>query len=74
MLAKYDGPVQETKACEDIRKKYLDDFALTKDLYLFLGTVYKSQAKNYPNPFVTIGTFHPTLPKPVIEEPQLKLV
>ncbi len=45
MLAKYDGPVQETKACEDIRKKYLDDFALTKDLYLFLGTVYKSQAK-----------------------------
>lgn len=73
MLAKYDGHDRETKACEDVRKKYWDDFALTKDLYLFLGTVYESHAKNYPNPFVIIGTFHPTFPKPVKEEPQLKL-
>ena len=73
MLVKYDGYDRETKACEDVRKKYWDDFTLTKDLYLFLGTVYESHAKNYPNPFVIIGTFHPTFPKPVKEEPQLKL-
>ena len=73
MLAKYSGPDLETKACEDVKKKYWDDFALTKDLYLFLGTVYESHAKNYPNPFVIIGTFHPTFPKAAKEEPQLKL-
>lgn len=73
VLAKYNGPDRETKACEDVKKKYWDDFALTKDLYLFLGTVYESHAKNYPNPFVIIGTFHPTFPKPAKEEPQLKL-
>lgn len=73
MLAKYDGHDRETKACEDVRKKYWDDFALTKDLYLFLGTLYESHAKNYPYPFVIIGTFHPTFPKKIAEEPQLKL-
>lgn len=73
MLAKYDGHDRETKACEDVRKKYWDDFALTKDLHLFLGTVYESHVKNYPNPFVIIGTFHPTFPKPIKEELQLKL-
>ncbi|MDN3654001.1 hypothetical protein QWZ08_00100 [Ferruginibacter paludis] len=73
MLAKYDSHDRETKACEDVKKKYWDDFALTKDLHLFLGTVYESHVKNYPNPFVIIGTFHPTFPKPVKEEPQLKL-
>lgn len=73
MLAKYDAHDRETKACEDVRKKYWDDFALTKDLYLFLGTVYESHAKNYPNPFVIIGTFHPTFAKKVKVEAQLKL-
>jgi len=73
MLAKYDGHDRETKACEDVKKKYWDDLALTKDLHLFLGTVYESHVKNYPNPFVIIGTFHPTFPKPVKVEPQLKL-
>ena len=53
----------ESKACEDVRKKYIDDFAKTKDLYLFLGTtmVHHNTA---PNPFVIIGTFHP---KPTIQ-------
>ncbi len=73
MLEKYDSHDRETKACEDVRKKYWVDFALTKDLYLFLGTVYESQAKNYPNPFVIVGTFHPTFPKVAKVEPQLKL-
>lgn len=72
-LEKYEGHDKETRACEDVRKKYWDDFTLTKDLYLFLGTVYESHAKNYPNPFVIIGTFHPTFPKPVKPEVQLKL-
>jgi len=49
----------EKKACEDVRKKYFDDFVKTKDLYLFLGTTFQFHAKNAPNPFVIIGTFYP---------------
>jgi hypothetical protein len=49
----------ERAAIASVRRKYWDDFALTKDLYLFLGTVYENHAKNYPNPFSIIGTFHP---------------
>ncbi len=43
-------------ACDDVRKKYFDEFVNTKDLFLFLGT-----SKQYhfigPNPFMIIGTF-----------------
>jgi hypothetical protein len=48
----------ENRACEQVRQKYMDDFAKTKDLYLFLGTtaLYHIVA---PNPFIIIGTFHP---------------
>jgi len=35
-LKRYEG--NEAMACEDVKKKYFDDFAKTKDLYLFLGT------------------------------------
>lgn len=57
-LAKYEG--NEAKAVADVRKKYFDDFAMTKDLYLFLGT---SQVHHYVshNPFMIIGTFHPKI-------------
>jgi hypothetical protein len=48
----------EQKACEDVRKKYLDDFARTKDLYFFLGTTLQNHVRS-PNPFIIIGTFHP---------------
>ncbi|MEP6846083.1 MAG: hypothetical protein ABI861_08765 [Panacibacter sp.] len=72
-LERHEGHDKEHKACEDVRKKYWNDFALTKDLYLYLGTIYENHAKNYPNPFVIIGTFHPTFPKPAKPEPQLKL-
>ncbi|MEY4905161.1 MAG: hypothetical protein RLZZ292_2976 [Bacteroidota bacterium] len=48
----------EFKACEDVKKKYFDDFAKTKDLYLFLGTTREFHLIA-PNPFVIIGTFHP---------------
>ena len=48
----------EVMACEDVKKKYFDDFAKTKDLYLFLGTTREFHLIA-PNPFVIIGTFHP---------------
>lgn len=55
-LARYEG--DEQKAIADVRKKYFDDFAKTKDLYFFLGT---TQAHHHVsrNPFMIIGTFHP---------------
>lgn len=49
----------EKLACADVRKKYFDDFAKTKDLHLFLGTTLGHHAKNALNPFVVVGTFHP---------------
>jgi hypothetical protein len=57
-LAKYEG--DEAKACADVRKKYMDDFACTKDLHLFLGT---SKLHHYAskNPFMIIGTFQPKI-------------
>lgn len=48
----------EKQACEDVKKKYFDDFTKTKDLYLFLGTLSKHHF-TAKNPFVIIGTFHP---------------
>ncbi|GGI27651.1 hypothetical protein [Pedobacter mendelii] len=48
----------EARACEDVKKKYFDDFAKMKDLYLFLGTTREFHLIA-PNPFVIIGTFHP---------------
>lgn len=55
-LKRHEG--DEAKACEDVRKKYFDDFAKTKDLYLFWGTTREFHLIA-PNPFVIIGTFHP---------------
>lgn len=57
-LARYEG--NEAKAVSDVKKKYFDDFAKTKDLHLFLGT---SQVHHFTgkNPFMIIGTFHPKI-------------
>ncbi|MCD8528689.1 MAG: hypothetical protein LRY27_01635 [Chitinophagales bacterium] len=57
-LAFYEG--DEDKASNYVRKVYFDDFAKTKDLYLFLGT---SQLHHFTgkNPFMIIGTFHPKI-------------
>ncbi len=62
-LARHEG--NEAEACEDVKKKYFDDFAKTKDLYLFLGT---TQLHHYvaPNPFIIIGTFHPKKEEPTL--------
>lgn len=57
-LAKYNG--DEKKAIDDVRKKYLDDFARTKDLYFFLGTT-KQHHYVAPNPFIIIGAFQPKI-------------
>lgn len=54
----------EKKACEDVKKKYFDDFAKTKDYYFFLGTT-KKYHKIAPNPFVIIGDFRP---KHIVQE------
>src|SRR3990172_1902972 len=45
-------------ACDDVKKKYLDDFAFKKDLHYFLGTTRERHfiAKN---PFIIIGAFYP---------------
>lgn len=40
----------ERAACADVRKKYWDDFAKTKDLHLFLGTTKLNQLRA-PNGF-----------------------
>ncbi|MCG8047877.1 MAG: hypothetical protein N0E48_20020 [Candidatus Thiodiazotropha endolucinida] len=50
----------EEKAIEDIRKKYFDDFALKRDLYLFLGTTLKYDGWAQ-NPFVIIEVFAPPI-------------
>ena len=56
MIKKHEG--NEARACEEVRKKYFDDFAKTKDLYLFPGTTYVNHLRAL-NPFIIIGTFHP---------------
>ncbi|MCK9236230.1 MAG: hypothetical protein M0Q41_10355 [Bacteroidales bacterium] len=57
-LARHES--NESLADKDVKKKYFDDFAKTKDLHLFLGT---SQLHHFTgkNPFMIIGTFHPKI-------------
>lgn len=56
-LAQHNG--NEEKAIADVRQKYLEDFAKTKDLHFFLGTT--QQYHNVAvNPFIIVGTFHPS--------------
>lgn len=69
-LGRHEG--DETKACLDVKKKYIDEFSKTKDLYLFLGT---SQQYHFvgPNPFMIIGIFYPKYPVKTKPESQLKM-
>ncbi|EMF80350.1 hypothetical protein LEP1GSC188_1037 [Leptospira weilii serovar Topaz str. LT2116] len=55
-LLRHQG--DEHLACEDVKKKYFEDFAKTKDYYFFLGTI-KQYHNVSPNPFVIIGGFRP---------------
>ncbi|MCF7954566.1 MAG: hypothetical protein K9M75_02075 [Phycisphaerae bacterium] len=52
----------EKEALEKVKQKYWDDFALTKDMYFFLGTT-QSFHKRGKNPFMIIGTFTPPVDK-----------
>ncbi|GAB3901563.1 hypothetical protein [Spirosoma agri] len=52
----------EAEACQKVKQKYYDDLAMTKDIHFFLGTT-KAHHLRSKNPFIIIGTFHPTLPK-----------
>ena len=63
-LSQQEG--NEMEAIKNVKSKYFDDFAKSKDLYLFLGT---SQVHHFTgkNPFMIIGTFHPKI------ESQLRL-
>lgn len=68
-LRKYNN--NEKLAVADVKKKYFDDFALTKDLHLFLGTTQLHHHVSH-NPFMIIGTFHPKKSAST-DETQLKL-
>lgn len=59
-LARHEG--NESNAVADVKKKYFDDFAKTKDLHLFLGTSQLHHLTS-KNPFMIIGTFHPKIDK-----------
>ncbi|MFN8297968.1 MAG: hypothetical protein U0T75_02590 [Chitinophagales bacterium] len=57
-LAHHEG--DESRALQDVHKKYFEDFAKTKDLYFFLGTTQAHHYRSH-NPFIIIGTFHPKI-------------
>ncbi|MBA4145586.1 MAG: hypothetical protein C0523_07480 [Cytophaga sp.] len=57
-LARHEG--HEERAIVDVRRKYFDDFAKTKDLHFFLGTT-QSYHLHSQNPFMIIGTFTPAI-------------
>jgi len=57
-LARHEG--NEQMAIQDVRAKYFEDFAKTKDLHLFLGTTKAFHYTSH-NPFMIIGTFHPKI-------------
>ena len=48
----------EEEALKDVKNKYFNDFAKTKDLHFFLGTTFEHHYVSH-NPFIIIGTFHP---------------
>jgi hypothetical protein len=48
----------EEKAISDVREKYYNDLAKTKDLYFFLGTTRQHHLTSR-NPFMIIGLFYP---------------
>lgn len=48
----------EQEACQKVRDKYMW-LAKNRDVYLFLGTVFKWQRMNALDPFVIVGVFYP---------------
>lgn len=57
-LARHEG--NEQRAIQDVRRKYFDDFAMTKDLHFYLGTTRSNHYVSH-NPFMIIGAFYPKI-------------
>jgi len=57
-LKRHNG--DEELACQKVVKQYWDNFALTKDLYFYLGTTQRHHF-TAKNPFLIIGAFYPKL-------------
>jgi len=53
----------ERKAIDDVKNKYFNDLAKTKDLYLYLGTT-REHHLTARNPFLIIGLFYPKKENP----------
>lgn len=51
----------ETKAVEDVRKKYLEQLVNDRNIHFFVGTTLEWDLKNAPNPFTIIGVYSPPL-------------
>ena len=64
-----NGGDSERVACKKVRDKYMK-IAKERDIFLFLGTVYKWQRMNGKNPFVIIGVFYP--PKGISQQLSLE--
>lgn len=54
-----DAEGNENVAIQKVKQKYFNDLALTKDVYLFLGTTAEGHRRRWSNPFVIIGVFYP---------------
>jgi hypothetical protein len=65
-LKKHSGPDKEQKAINEVRKKYLQEYARNSDLYFFLGTTQNAHASSR-QPFTIVGLFHPTMPPAVVQ-------
>ncbi|WP_436487928.1 hypothetical protein [Chitinophaga sp. ARDCPP14] len=65
-LQKQRGADKELKAINEVRKKYLHEYARNSDLYFFLGTTQNVHA-SARQPFTIVGLFHPTMPPAVIQ-------
>ena len=55
----------ESVACKKVRDKYMK-LVRERDVYLFVGTIYKWQKMRGTNPFVIIGIFYP--PKGITQQ------
>ncbi len=49
----------EEQAKLQVRRKYLEEFTTSKDLYFFLGTHQRHHRRNAPDPFLIVGVFYP---------------
>jgi hypothetical protein len=65
-LQKQRGPDKEEKAINEVRKKYLQEYARNSDLYFFLGTTQNVHAAS-KQPFTIVGLFQPTMPPAVVQ-------